>query len=316
MNPDTLTFADTDLAQKLTKDAYPNAKQITLIEHGYDNIVMLVDELYALRFPRNQDAYARSQYEKQVLQHLETLETISVPKILGEHANPPYLLTSFVAGKHLSPKDINNFPAELQQELGESIAAFAHGMHTAFSVEEARRIRKELRLDERPEEPWNIFFKRLLAGSTLLTPEQDAIAKEYYKKWKQANADSPLVIVHDDLHTENMLFKDQHLCGILDFGDTNIGTAEQDLRQLYRLNEVVLNAAANKYSELSGRQFNTEAAKTWAIMQELSVYTEQLLAGNTTRASFARASKNLNTWLKTDIWGKGLFSLSETASYQ
>ena len=67
MNPDTVTSADNDLALELTRDAYPNAKQITLIVHGYDNIVVLVDEQYALRFPRNQDAYARSQYEKQVL---------------------------------------------------------------------------------------------------------------------------------------------------------------------------------------------------------------------------------------------------------
>lgn len=316
MNPDSLTFADIHLAQKITKDAYPDAKQITLIKHGYDNIVVLVDDLYALRFPRNQDAYARSQYEKQVLQHLETLETISVPKILGEHANPPYLLTSFVKGEHLSPNDINTFPLALQQELGETVAIFAYTMHTAFSVGEARQAREDLRLDEGAEEPWNIFFERLLAGSTPLTPEQDALAKEHYQKWKQANADSPLVIVHDDLHTENMLFKDQHLCGILDFGDTNIGTAEQDLRQLYRINETVLNAAADKYSELSGRRLDIEAAKTWAIMQELSVYTEQLLAKNTSHPSFIRAAKNLDMWLATDIWGKGLVGIDENSSYQ
>lgn len=316
MNPDTVTFADNNLALELTRDAYPDAKQITLIEHGYDNIVVLVDDLYALRFPRNQDAYARSQYEKQVLQHLETLETISVPKILGEHANPPYLLTSFVAGKHLSPRDIDNFPMELQQELGESIATFAHAMHTAFSVEEVRRIRKKLRLDERPEEPWDMYFERLLAGSNLLTPEQDVIAKEYYEKWKKVDASSPLVVVHDDLHTENMLFKDSHLCGVLDFGDTNIGTAEQDLRQLYRINETILNAAADKYSELSGRKLDIEAIKLWAIMQELASYAERLLTENTNHPAFARASGNLNMWLGTDMWGKGLVDLSEPSSYQ
>lgn len=316
MNPDTLTFADTGLARKITKDAYPDAKQITLIEHGYDNIVVLVDDLYALRFPRNKDAYARSQYEKQVLQHLETLETISVPKILGEHANPPYLLTSFVKGEHLSPNDINTFPLALQQELGETVATFAYAMHTAFSVEEARQARKDLRLDEGTEEPWNVFFERLLADSAPLTPEQDEVAKEYYKKWKQANADSPLVVVHDDLHTENMLFKGQHLCGILDFGDTNIGTAEQELRQLYRINETVLSAAADKYSDLSGRRLDIEATKIWAIMQELAVYTEQLLAKNTSHPSFIRAAKNLDMWLATDMWGKGLVNLSKTSSYQ
>jgi aminoglycoside phosphotransferase (APT) family kinase protein len=315
MQSDDITFPDAKQAEVIAKATYPDAQNIRVVEHGYDNIVVLVDDLYALRFPRNEDAYARSQYEKQVLQHLETLETINVPRILGEHVHPPYLLTSFVAGEHLSPKDINNFPVTLQEELGKSVAEFAYSMHTAFSIEEARRIRKKLQLDSRAEEPWDIYFERLLSGSNLLTPEQDIIAKKYYAKWKKIDA-QPLVVVHDDLHTENMLFKDNRLCGVLDFGDTNIGTAEQDLRQLYRINETILNAAANRYAELSGRHLNVETIKLWAIMQELASYAERLLTKNTNHHAFARASGNLNMWLKTDIWGKGLVRSHKAASYQ
>lgn len=315
MNPANLAFANAKTAKEIAEQTYPSAGKITVVEHGYDNIVVLIDEQYALRFPRNEDAYARGQYEKQVLQHLETLDTVSVPRILGEHANPPYLVTSFVAGEHLSPNTIRSFPMEAQQKLGENIAEFAYGMHTAFLVEDAVRIRKELRLDERLEEPWPIYFKHLLADNKMLTAAQAAIAKSYYEQWKQITP-GPLVVVHDDLHTENMLFKDNHLCGVLDFGDTNIGTAEQDLRQLYRINETVVNAAANKYSELSGRQFDVEALKLWAIMQELASYAERLATNNTNHHAFVRSAGNLNMWLKTDIWGKGHINPGEITSSQ
>lgn len=316
MNSTNLTFANAKTAKEIAEQAYPSANKITVVEHGYDNIVVLVDEQYALRFPRNKDTYARGQYEKQVLQHLETLDTVSVPRVLGEHTNPPYLVISFVSGEHLNPNTIRNFPMEAQQKLGENIAEFAYGMHTAFLVEDAVRIRKELRLDERPEEPWPVYFERLLSENKMLTAEQAAIAKNYYEQWKQIDSSSPFVVVHDDLHTENMLFKDNHLCGVLDFGDTNIGTAEQDLRQLYRINETVVNAAARKYSELSGRQLDVKALKLWAIMQELASYAERLETDNTNHHAFARSAGNLNMWLKTDIWEKGFIAPDETSSRQ
>lgn len=302
--PKVLTFADASLAKKITEAAYPNA-EIKVVEHGYDNIVVLVDDKYALRFPRNQDAYARSQYEKQVLEHLEKLETIPVPRVLGEHDDPSYLITSFVAGKHLSAEDVRHFSSEQQKQLAEDVAGFAYSIHSLFSVEEARRIRKELRLDERREEPWDMYFERLLYTGTLQDPEQDKTAKAYYKKWKALDNTNHLIVVHDDLHTQNMLFQDHRLCGVLDFGDSNIGTAEQELRQLYRINESILKAAIDKYSELAERSLDIEAAKIWAIMQEIGSYVEHLANQTTDHPAFSRSARNLNRWFGTDSWGKG-----------
>ena len=60
-------FANIDTVKKIVSDLYPKSKDITFIEHGYDNIVALVDKIYALRFPRGEGAYARGLYEKEVL---------------------------------------------------------------------------------------------------------------------------------------------------------------------------------------------------------------------------------------------------------
>lgn len=315
MDTTSLVFADTKMAEEIARQTYPSASKLTVIDYSYDNIVVLINEQFALRFPRNKNAYARSQYEKQILQHLETLETVNIPHILDEHINPPYLVTTFVTGKHLSPSDICGFSTTEQRRFGEDIAVFAHKMHTALPVDEARHTRKKLGLDELSEEPWPIYFERHLSNNTLLTSDQAAVANNYYDQWRKISSSSPLVVVHDDLHTENMLFKDNRLCGVLDFGDTNIGTAEQDLRQLYRINDTVVNAAARKYSELSGRQLDVEALKLWAIMQELASYAERLATNNTNHHAFARSAGNLNKWLKTDIWGKGM-GLPSAKHYQ
>jgi hypothetical protein len=90
------TFADVDTARAMARSLYPDANAITMIEHSADNIVALVDTSYALRFHRSKDAYLRSLYEKYVLRQLEGVQTLTIPRILGEHASPPCVITSFV----------------------------------------------------------------------------------------------------------------------------------------------------------------------------------------------------------------------------
>lgn len=316
MNPEEVRFADTELVRETLKDMYPEAKRISLVEHGYDNIVGLVDELYAVRFPRNASAYKRSQYEKAVLNSLKELQGVTIPRVLGEKINPPCMITSFVPGAHISASAVNNLPHELQEAFGRSVAEFAYRLHSTLSVEEAKKLRKELELDKLEEEPWAIYLQKTLIKTTLPTPQQDNLAKRYFDLWKQYDANDGLVVVHDDLHTENMLFENGYLVGVLDFGDTNIGTPEQELRLLYRINEVVVNAAVDSYSQLAGIRLDVEAIKTWAITQELAAYSERLMTANTKHPAFARACRNLNMWLPDGNWGAGFTLPKETSSFQ
>jgi hypothetical protein len=98
------------------------------------------------------------------------------------------------------------------------------------------------------------------------------------------------------------LFIKDELVGILDFGDINIGVPEQELRQLYRINDVVLDSAIKAYEEISGYKLNRDAIVTWAIAQELSVYSEMLEDKYTSSPSFLRAVDNLQKWLPEGDW--------------
>lgn len=111
------------------------------------------------------------------------------------------------------------------------------------------------------------------------------------------------MVVHDDLNAENMLFQNHGLVSILDFGDAYIGLPEQEFRQLYRINDLILTAAAKKYEELSGKRLNIEASRAWAIVQELAVYAELLVKKDTEHPSFLRAAQNLTKWLPEGAWG-------------
>jgi aminoglycoside phosphotransferase (APT) family kinase protein len=306
-----LEFADINKAKEIVKNLYPEAKNITFVEHGYDNLIALVDEKYAVRFPRNENAYLRSLHEKEILSRLGTMGVSRVPRLLGNNDNPPYLITNFVHGSHLRPSDIRELPQDQQKRFAEEIAEFAYAFHTMFTLDEARVFRTKFRLDELSEEPWDLYLKKKVSDSNFPTEIQNRLAHECYEKWVNIKQ-SGLVIVHDDLHTENLMFENNELVGILDFGDTNIGTPEQDLRQLYRISDFILESAIKKYDELSGLSLNIEAAKLWCIMQELAVYSS---TDNFAHHSYARAAKNLNRWLPEGKWGEGM-ELDEGKSFQ
>lgn len=299
-------FADVDIAREVTRSLYPHAENITMIEHSYDNTVALVDDQYAVRFPKNKYAYLRSLYEKHILEQLESTKTITIPRILGEHSDPPCLITSFVPGHHISAANVRTFSKIQQQDFAKQVAQFAYTMHSTFSLDEELPLRKELGLDELEDfEPWPIYFKKTVYDYAFQTPLQDKLAKNYYTEWIRLCDVAPTVVVHDDLHTQNMMFKDNHLIGILDFGDTNVGTPEQELRQLYRINEEVTHSVIQEYQRLSGQELSVEALKLWAVMQELAVFSKMITGNKTSHHSFKRAARNLNTWLNEGEWGKG-----------
>jgi len=301
MNPDT--EVTTNLARKTLREMYPAAKQITVVDHGYDNIVGLVDETYTVRFPRNAAAYKRSQYEKSVLESIDQPQELAIPKVLDEYANPPRLITSFVHGTNLKAQELRNLTPALQEKFAQDIARFAYKLHQSLSVDEVRSFRKRFGIDELDED-WSVYFRKHLSDPDLPNATQNELIRHYYGAWQEQKTHDTDVVIHDDLHTDNLLFDNGRLVGVLDFGDTYIGTPEEELRQLYRINETVLSIAIETYSRLSGLHVSFEAARTWAIVQDLASYVDRLSSGSLEHPSFIRACDNLNKWLPEGQWGK------------
>ena len=293
----------TDTVRATLQTIYPAAKQITLVEHGYDNIVGLVDETYAVRFPRNADAYRRSQYEKSILQSINQPQELAIPKVLDERSDPPCLITNFLHGTHLNSKALNNLTPAEQEQFAKDIARFTYTLHKSLSVDEVRGFREKFEI-HKLDEDWNVYFKKHLSRVDLPNSVQNELVKQYYEQWQKYETQESLVVIHDDLHADNLLFENGALIGVLDFGDTSIGTPEQELRQLYRINETILRTAIEAYSKLSGLELSFEAAKAWAVVQELGSYVDRLSTGSKNHPSFIRACNNLNKWLPEGEWGK------------
>ncbi len=290
-------------ARQAVYDMYPQAHAVQIVEHGYANLVALVDETYVIRFPRNHAAYIRSQYEKEVLAGLRDLQSVQLPHVIDERRSPACLVARFLPGVHLRPEQIRQLPASDQVRIGQEVAAFAFEMHSLLSITECRRARRRLYADLK-EKPWDWqqYISESLIGKHFPTVAHDNIAKRYFAEWNGL-AVSPPVVVHDDLHYENLLFNEGHLSGVIDFANTEVGSPEQELRQLYHVSTTAVVAAVQEYERLSGTVLNVRAIRVWAIVQELAAYSEHLFGQDTAHPAFTRASANLNRWFNTTSWG-------------
>lgn len=277
--------SDEQKAIKFVKKLYINSSSFDVINSGYENLVVIVDDVYAVRFPRSQEIWERGQVERLVLRELSKQADLKIPRVIAANENPPYLITQYLHGRQLDVSIVRQLPQDTKKRIGQSVAEFAYALHATIPIEMISQslIQQKSTYDD--------YLNRVLIDRTDPSPTVDNLAKSYYSAWQNMSKDKT-VVVHDDLHTGNLLFdKDYQLTGVLDFGAVCIGSPEQDLRQTYRLGEDVLEAAASRYEELSCKSFNREAAKIWTITQELGAYCRED-AGE----AHDRAKANLEFW--------------------
>jgi aminoglycoside 2''-phosphotransferase len=285
-------------AQQAIHDFTKDVVEITYIEHGADNVVALVNKEFVFRFPRNPDAVSRLYFETALLQRVgNQLSAVQVPNLLRVHTQPFYSVSKYIEGDHLTGEEIQALTEDEQTAVGRTIATFISQLNQAVSGLEIQRLRTEARVDNL-DEPWGPYFQRLFMEQPLPNNKLQPVIQEYYALWKDYVAhEQRTYAIHDDLHPANLLFISSRLNGIVDFGDANTGSIEEEMRWLYLMGDTVLKAAIEHYQQLSGQPVNYDHIRVWAIMHELSSYTSRLKKQQTESFPFLRAQEHLRAWL-------------------
>lgn len=275
-----------------------NLQELTYIEHGADNLILLANREFVFRFPRNESAEQRLYFETALLQKLAgKVRAVAIPEVIHISHYPLFVVARYIEGVHLMGPQIKSLSSVEQEMIGITVARFMAEVNEAVSGLEIQRLRTEANLD-RVSEPWDPYFRRLFQDNPLPNDKLRPLVDEFYPLWKDYVAKEERThAIHDDLHPVNLLFMGSQLSGILDFGDANIGGVEEEMRWLYLMGDTVLNAAIAEHARLTGREPNYQHIRVWAIMHELSSYTYRLAAEQTETFPFQRAQANLKQWL-------------------
>ncbi|MEH7401251.1 phosphotransferase [Gottfriedia acidiceleris] len=271
---DPAIVMEEELAKEIVKIQFPKIKinVIKKIGEGFDNTVFCLNDEILLRFPRREIAVAILNVERKLLpiifNHFELKTTVPILDGKPSELFPwPFLGYNFIAGK--PPTNLNRTERIL---MIEPIANFLKNLHS-INFDELKDINlpyDELkRLDINFRKPQAKKFIQQAIQKKLIEDEQKI--NHYIESLVEIKSETPLVLVHGDLHFKNMIVNEQNqLKGIIDWGDAHIGHRELDLSIIYSL---IPNDMRGKFFEIYGNV--SEVSKKLA--QFRAVFTTVML---------------------------------------
>jgi aminoglycoside phosphotransferase (APT) family kinase protein len=286
-------------------DHYPKVDVETIVwNSGTCNVVGLVDTyegLRCFRFPRTQKAQDLLAYECQVLEHINEHGPLSIatpaPLILA--ADHSYAVITGLAGRVVHGEELHQLAETQQIAAGRAIGNFMTELNDiipATGMPGESRMRKSL-LDD------HAWYTRMYG---LQDKAFGTLYSRFFEDYSQSRIDRQAqkeVVIHSDLHPDNLLFGDRNeLSGVIDFSEIGFGDVHQELRSVYRTGgrivlEAAIDALDERFSPIDANLIASQAA-----LHELAIIIERAARKqlHDTRAALADAA--LSRWLG-DMWG-------------
>lgn len=253
----------------LIRELRPNTEKLELLGAGDINEVILVDNTEVFRFPKDTNGRQMLAYEVEILRELAGKLALQIPEVKQLSDDNSYAIFDYVPGRVLEIQDIINFPTDQKSDLGHRLATLISELNKILNIEHTKALRAHYT-------PWfeddETYYRTKLDWGKETT--HYSLYVSYYEAFlkRQNKVGKPQeFVLHGDLHSGNLLFNDrQELTGIIDFGDCGPGTIYNELRQLYRLGEDIVQVII---AELNGRfgNIDMELIRINAIMHEISI---------------------------------------------
>ncbi|MGM0852334.1 MAG: phosphotransferase [Bacillota bacterium] len=226
-------------ARLLIGDQFPelHPSRLDIIDYGFDNTVMKVNNDWVFRFPRRDIAVKLLETEGKLLPLLDEKNLglqIPVPTFLGEPSPQykwPFLGYRFVEGT--IPPRAHEVVREGESAL--ELARFLTNLHhmdvsevgkRGVPYDEMARLQVEMRLPTLEKNIHEIEELNLFHRVDKL--------KDYLQHVPKKPLPSETTLVHGDLHFKNIVVNtDGILSGVLDWGDVHIGHRAIDLNLVY-----------------------------------------------------------------------------------
>jgi len=230
---------DADRARELIATQFPELRDasVRMLAAGWDNVVHLVGERWAFRFPRREIAVPGVHRELETLGRLagHLPLAIPVPHYVSEPADGypwPWFGAEFLPGVELAEARL---PDDARVELGAALGAFLRTLHaprlarlvgTTLPVDPMRRADMSFRVAQ--------VRRRVerLAEAGLWTPTPDL--ERLFARAAALPVPPRTVVLHGDLHMRHVLVDATgRATGVIDWGDVCAGDPSVDLSIAY-----------------------------------------------------------------------------------
>ena len=255
--------------------AFPGfcAQEARVDDTGGDHILLIVDERYAFRFPR--DGMHSLDLELETLRHLQARRTLRTP--VYEYVDPQGRFGGYrlIEGSSLTSARFARLPARIQHTVIDDVASFLTVLHAMEPSAVAP-------LSHWPR-AWGAgkYADRLTERLPLIKARYPALSTSIKEFIDVYRSDQPpaMVVVHGDLVTDHILVEDgtEHLAGIIDFGDLGLGDPALDLAGCRAYGHGSMARLLERYGTSDDGLFNR--SRNHFIRRRIDLLFEQLSEG-------------------------------------
>lgn len=219
----------------------------TLNDFGDDHAVVLLDDLWVFRFPRNAEVAAYAATERRLLEALAPVSPIAVPVYSHVSASGDFGGYRMIAGQDLSEALFAGLAADIQARVLDEIGRFLRALH---------HLPTDLATVERPSHRDAAYYagayrhrRTRLAG--VLTPAVLAKADRFYETLPGAVACTERIVTHRDLTEDHILLTPggDRLAGVIDFTDVALGDPAFDFTFLWAYGDEAPARVARAYGD-------------------------------------------------------------------
>lgn len=261
--------------EQLLVQLFPNALKIDWETKGYSNDIAVVDDKLSVRFPKTSDDRKNLGFESVLLGYLKGKISLQIPELVEIGNDNAYSINKYIKGSVYADNDLRNAISGNELEYAKPIALFIEQLNQAITPDLMRKLRMQTGAKG------NSSYENAYRGIDQLARKNDSKVSRLYLSYRKqlANAfpeglDSGEVVVHDDLHSGNLIYDQSKLIGVIDFGDATTGTIYRELRPLFRYGEEFMRALISLLIDKFG-PIDYELVRLFAIMHELGVLVEQ-----------------------------------------
>lgn len=237
-----------DLLKKI-KHEFPQLKfsQSKLNTYGFDHAVLILDNKYIFRFPKDKYYKKKIKIEIKLLDNLKNKTNVAIPNYEFVPKDKSFGGYKLIPGRILTKTAFNKLNKQAKKRLAKNLGNFLTVLHT-FPVTTAKRIGlvSEWTIKDRIKD----FNKRKKAVYSALTPKEKNLVRHFIKKWATLSVPKKFSVIHFDLTGDHILIHKNRLNGIIDFGDSALGDPANDFAWLWIYGDKFVYDVYNNYDNM------------------------------------------------------------------
>jgi len=232
------------IASEFPDVKYAVAKHIA---HGWDNDIIILDDKFVFRFPKNEEYIKKFKIEVSLIDYLKNKVAIAVPDYKYLAKDKSFGGYPLISGELLKLELLKGLTPVIKEQLAIDLANFLTVIHQV-----PKDVIKKLQI---LPGAWNRSHVDKMYGEIkekiypILSEEEIKWLEYQFKHYFSLKGEVRMSLIHNDLNNGNILFNANagKISGILDFADAEYNDSALDFSPLFDYGEDFARSVISHY---------------------------------------------------------------------